>query len=135
MPGMERNTQQRKAICTVFQDADRPLSPRQVARAAKALTPGVGLATVYRNIKGLLASGWLVAVQMPGEPPLYEMRGHEHHHYFRCRLCEQVFNIHACPGDLAPLIPRGFRLEDHWLVLAGVCASCGKSRGAGRKRR
>ena len=128
MPPMERDTQQRRAICKVFQDADRPLSPREVAQAAKAQAPGVGLATVYRNIKGLVNGGRLVPVRIPGEPPLYELRGHAHHHYFRCRACTQVFNIHACPGDLAPLVPRGFRVEDHSIVLFGLCAACGRAR-------
>ena len=137
MPGIERNTQQRQAIHKVFQDADRPLSPQEVVKAAKAMTPGVGLATVYRNIKSLVEGGQLVAVQIPGQPPLYELSGHTHHHYFRCRACGQVYNIHACPGDLAPLIPKGFQLEDHWLVFSGVCSSCGKagSRQGGRQRR
>jgi len=30
------------------------------------------------------------------------------------------------PGNLEPLVPKGFVLEDHEVVLYGLCALCGK---------
>ena len=93
----------------------------------------LSIATVYRNVRSLVASGWLAEVQIPGEPPRYEAADREHHHYFSCRSCGQVSSVVACPGDLAPLVPRGFRLEGHSIVLYGQCAACARPRRGGHE--
>ncbi|MFN5808672.1 MAG: transcriptional repressor, partial [Burkholderiales bacterium] len=36
----------------------------------------------------------------------------------------RVFDIHACPGELSDLAPRGFVVEDHELTLYGRCLDC-----------
>lgn len=122
---MERDTQQRRAIRTAIEQADRPLSPREVLDASKTLSPGLGIATVYRTLKSWLESGWLQQVDLPGEPPRYELHGKQHHHHFHCRQCDRVYELEGCPDGLPRLTPVGFSLEAHELVLYGRCASCG----------
>lgn len=124
---MERNTKQRDAIREVFERTARPLGPTEVLEAGRSQVAGLGIATVYRTINSLVESGWLVPVELPGEPPRYERAGGAHHHHFRCRLCDRVFEIEGCPGDLSDLTPRGFVLEAHEVVLYGQCASCATS--------
>ena len=79
---MERNTRQRSAIREAIAQADRPLLPQEVLDAAQQAVPGMGLATVYRNLKGLVEEGALQAVNLPGENPRFEVAGHQHHHHF-----------------------------------------------------
>jgi len=86
--------------------------------------PGLGIATVYRNLKALVEEGELQAVNLPGENPRFEVVGHQHHHHFQCRQCERVFDVHACPGDLSGMAPQGFTVEDHDLTLYGRCKDC-----------
>ncbi|MEW6280573.1 MAG: transcriptional repressor, partial [Candidatus Eremiobacterota bacterium] len=50
---MERNTRQRDAIRRALADANRPLAPQEVLEEARRYSPGLGIATVYRNLKGL----------------------------------------------------------------------------------
>lgn len=121
---MERDTQQRRAIRTAIEQAGRPLSPREVLDASKTLSPGLGIATVYRTLKSWLESGWLQQVDLPGEPPRYELHGKQHHHHFHCRQCDRVYELEGCPEGLRTLTPVGFSLEAHELVLYGRCASC-----------
>lgn len=121
---MERNTKQRDAIREVFERTARPLGPTEVLEAGRAHVAGLGIATVYRTINSLVESGWLVPVELPGEAPRYERSGAAHHHHFRCRACDRVFEIEGCPGDLSELTPRGFVLEAHEVVLYGLCATC-----------
>jgi len=121
---MERNTRQRDAIRQVFEDTPRPLGPTEVLEYGRSHVSKLGIATVYRTINSLVESGWLVPVELPGEPPRYERSGSAHHHHFRCRLCSRVFEIHGCPGDLQHLAPDGFRLESHEVVLYGLCNKC-----------
>lgn len=121
---MERRTRQRDAIRRVFEEAGRPLGPTEVLDAGRAHVRGLGIATVYRTIASLVEAQWLTPVELPGEPPRYEVAGQAHHHHFRCRACTRVFEIHGCPGSLEQLMPAGFRLERHEVVLYGVCESC-----------
>lgn len=132
---MERNTRQRTAIRQVIADAGRPLLPQEILQAAGVVVPGLSLATVYRNLRALVDEGELLAVTLPGEVPRYEIAGHEHHHHFQCERCERVFEVHACPGNLAGLAPEGFSVERHELTLYGRCADCGDKKRSGGSRK
>ena len=121
---MERSTRQRSAIRDAIADAGRPLLPQEVLDAAKNQVPGLGIATVYRNLKALALEGELRSVDLPGENPRYELVGQAHHHHFQCNACHRVFDVHACPGDLSKLAPLGFTVEDHDLTLYGKCGDC-----------
>ncbi len=131
---MERNTRQRSAIRDAIAQADRPLLPQEVLDAAQKDVPGLGIATVYRNLKVLVGEGELQAVNLPGENPRFELVGHQHHHHFQCRQCQRVFDVHACPGDLSRLAPQGFTVEDHDLTLYGRCSDCALARTAGARK-
>ncbi|MEP6833334.1 MAG: transcriptional repressor [Gemmatimonas sp.] len=121
---MERNTRQRDTIRDVFANSKQPLSPFEVLVAGRRALCGLGIATVYRTINSLIESGWLNAVELPGDAPRYEKAGSGHHHHFQCRLCTGVFEIRGCPGDLTSLTPAGFVLEGHEVVLYGQCTKC-----------
>ena len=127
---MERNTRQRDTIRDVFANSTQPLSPFEVLLAGRRTLRGLGIATVYRTINALVESGWLNAVELPGDSPRYERSGSGHHHHFQCRQCTGVYEIRGCPGDLKALTPAGFELEAHEVVLYGRCQKClaGESR-------
>lgn len=132
---MERSTRQRAAIRSTIEAAGRPLSPQEVLDAAQAEVPGLAIATVYRNLKLLVDAGEIVPVTLPGESPRYEAQQAGHHHHFQCTQCKRVFDVHACPGDLAALAPRGFTVDHHELTLYGRCDQCAapRKRSAGGK--
>ncbi len=121
---MIRTTRQRTAIRDVFEKANRPLGAPEVLESAKSNVKGLGIATVYRTIKGLLDEGWLVPVDVPGEPPRYELSGKEHHHHFHCKQCGRVFEVEGCVENLKRLLPPGFRITGHEVFLFGHCAQC-----------
>lgn len=84
----------------------------------------MGLSTVYRTIAALVDEKWLQAVTLPGQPDRYETAGRHHHHHFHCTLCGGVFEVDACPGDLAAIAPKGFKVHDHEVILTGWCKAC-----------
>lgn len=131
---MERNTRQRNAIRDAIHHAARPLLPQEVLYAAQQGVPGLGMATVYRNLKALVEEGELQAVNLPGENPRFEAVGQAHHHHFQCRQCQRVFDVHACPGDLSRLAPQGFTVDDHDLTLYGRCKDCAPTAARNTKR-
>lgn len=121
---MQRRTQQRGAIRSALQTADRPLSPQEILGAARDDVPGLGIATVYRNVKNLIDDGWLRAVELPGTPSRYEVAGKRHHHHFHCQRCDRVFEVEECPGSLQDLTPADFELDAHEIILYGTCSTC-----------
>jgi len=124
---MARHTTQRQAIQAVFDTANRPIGPQEVRQAAQEASPALGMATVYRAINNLLEEGWLVSVNLPGEPARYERAGKRHHHHFHCNQCNRVFEADGCSLSLKNLVPEGFKLMTHEIVLYGLCAGCSVS--------
>lgn len=121
---MERATRQRDAIHSALAEAGRPLTPQEIHTFAQQRAPALGIATVYRTINAMLQTGDLISVLLPGESARYELAGHEHHHHFRCKACDRVFEVDGCPGDMQRLAPQGFRVESHDLTLYGRCRDC-----------
>ena len=123
-----RSTQQRREIRELFEQNDRPLAADEVLQLAQERIPGLGMATVYRTIKGLIDEGWLIAVEVPGQPPRYEIRGKNHHHHFHCLECGRLFELDGCLEQLGEMVPANFRAVDHVVLIYGYCAACGRGR-------
>lgn len=121
---MQRKTSQREAIKGVFASAGRPLTAQEVLDGARDGVPSLGIATVYRALKALQEEGILSAVELPGETVRYDLSDKPHHHHFLCRGCKKAFIVENCPGNLSRLVPEGFRLEAHEIVLKGLCPNC-----------
>ena len=73
-----RDTKQRAAIRDTFKNAgNRLLSPKEVTAMASEQIPGLGIATVYRNIKTMVSLGELQAVMLPGQADRYTLAERE----------------------------------------------------------
>ena len=144
---MERQTRQQHAVMQVISDTGRSLSPQEVWALAQQVVPRINLSTVYRQLKVLQTQGRVARVELPGQDTRFEAvapakrasargrrdiathMGHgsaglAHHHHFHCLVCEQVFPLHACPGGMDKLVPRGYEVQRHDLTLHGRCPSC-----------
>ncbi len=121
---MQRDTAQRRAILQVVHEAKRPLSPQEILERAQGNVPKLGIATVYRTVKSMEEAGDLAPVDLPGEGRRYERSGLKHHHHFSCRNCGRVFDLEGCPGNMDRLVPNGFKLEHHEILLYGLCDRC-----------
>ncbi len=126
---MERSTRQRTAIRSAIDLAGRPLSPQEILEKANKEVSSLGMATIYRNLKLLVDEGVIQLVHLPNANPLYESvhPEHAHHHHFQCKICQRVFDIHACVESIEQLAPQGFAVEHHELTLYGTCAECASS--------
>jgi Fur family ferric uptake transcriptional regulator len=124
-PGLKfRRTVPRAAVVEAIRVAPHALTPPEILVAAKRRYPQVGIATVYRAIHSLIRSGEVAEVNLPGETSSrYEIAEKPHHHHFRCRRCSRLFDLPGCV-PLNGLLPSGFTMTRHAIVLYGFCAQC-----------
>ena len=101
-----------------------PRTAEEVRDGLEAAGVAIGLATVYRLLKRGAEEGRYAAVAVPGGGLRYEPADRGHHHHFHCGACDRVYDVDGCPGRFGPLVPEGFELEDHELLLHGRCAAC-----------
>jgi Fur family transcriptional regulator, ferric uptake regulator len=109
--------------------AEGPLTPQEILDRASRHPESLGLATVYRNLATMEASGEVVSVHLPNESRRYEVSGLGHHHHFRCDRCNTVYELDSsCPVAVLEgvTLPGGFEVRDHALTLYGVCPACAR---------
>ena len=131
-------TQPRLAVATVVLDAADHVSAEEVARRVEQRGVGVGLATVYRTLDLLVASG-LVQERDFGEgfrryEPVAPGQAHEH---CVCSSCGRVmeFSNDRLERMIALLAEEvEFRPHHHRLEVFGLCRECQQSNPLARTR-
>jgi Fur family ferric uptake transcriptional regulator len=88
---------------------------------------GVGLATVYRTLQAMAASGELDSLRTPDGQVAYRTCTPGHHHHLICRGCGRTVEV-ALP-ELEQLVrglasDHGFSRIDHELEFFGLCTAC-----------
>ena len=119
-------TRQRSAISEVISHAPGPLRPNEILDLASANVPRLGIATVYRTINLLLEAGEIQAVPIEANDVRYEPSNRGHHHHFLCQKCNTVFDMQGCAGHMNNMLPEGFEMEEHEILIRGTCAGCKK---------
>lgn len=129
-----RMTPQRREIALAASAMQGAFSASELAQSVRAGSLGVGLATVYRAVTALEASGWIARAGDRDGAALYVCCSHEgHHHHLVCTGCGRVEHA-ACPVEpvLADVAKdTGFRVTGHDVRLYGVCRDC-DLKGIGR---
>ena len=121
---MERKTPQRSAIAQVFLQHDRPMGVDDVLSHGRKIVESLNQATVYRNLKAMVASGRLRQFSHPSLGTLFELADKAHHHHFHCHKCNKIYELPGCALNQEKAVPEGFVLEEHEIFLSGVCRSC-----------
>lgn len=126
MTTVARNTKQKAAISSVFSQAKRPLTPQELLDGARTKLSSLSLGTVYRVVRAMVEEGAIVAVSVPGAPDRYETRecASHHHHHFHCDSCGRMFDVPGCGLHIEHLVPPGFAMKRHEVVLYGSCREC-----------
>lgn len=87
-----RSTRQRNAIHRAFEKTGRPLSPKEILEIAIHEVSGMGIATVYRNIRIMLDQHDLMTVEVPGQASRYFLAGRKKP-IFLCTKTNRAFFI------------------------------------------
>ncbi len=124
----QRNTWQRERVRDALADARGFVSAQSLHAALREENTGIGLATVYRALAGLAASGEADSLQSPDGEALYRacsMSGH--HHHLICRGCGLTVEIEATAVEQwarDTAARHGFRDAEHVVDIFGLCESC-----------
>ncbi|MGN8027381.1 Fur family transcriptional regulator [Microbacterium sp. 22242] len=124
----QRNTWQRERVREELADARGFVSAQTLHAALRDANTGIGLATVYRALAGLAASGEADSLQSPEGEALYRACHTEgHHHHLICRSCGLTVEIEATDVEQwarRTAAQHGFRDAEHVVDIFGLCATC-----------
>ncbi|CAN7527367.1 Fur family transcriptional regulator [Microbacterium maritypicum] len=132
----QRNTWQRERVREALADARGFVSAQSLHAALRDDNTGIGLATVYRALAGLAASGDADSLQSPEGEALYRACTTQgHHHHLICRSCGLTVEIEA--KDVEQWAHRtaalhGFTEAAHVVDIFGLCTPCANKRDAER---
>lgn len=123
-----RTTKQRTIILEILKANKNPIAATQLLTLAQAKYPTLNKTTIYRTLDRLIEEKMVEAILLKGGIVHYEVAdGHaHHHHHFVCTTCAKVYCLEGCVGNIEILLPKGFTMTNHELVLRGVCVDCNK---------
>jgi Fur family ferric uptake transcriptional regulator len=125
-----RLTEARKAVVETVAATQHALSPVEVYDRARSSSPKLGLVTVYRTLEKLEQLGLIQRVHQAHGCQAFIACGSGHEHLLLCTKCGAA--EHFTGDELGPLITSiskqtGYKVEEHWLQLFGLCKKCRKA--------
>ncbi|MEJ1298367.1 MAG: ferric iron uptake transcriptional regulator [Candidatus Sedimenticola sp. (ex Thyasira tokunagai)] len=89
----------------------------------------IGIATIYRVLTQCEQAGLVKRLQFEGGRSVFELAEEDHHDHIVCIRCGYVeeFNDEVIEQRQQEIAARtGFTMEDHSMILYGLCAKCRK---------
>lgn len=126
---VKRNTWQKSAVKHALSEAIGFVSAQQLHLVLKNHGSSIGLATVYRALNELSASGEADSLQSSDGELLYRACGEGHHHHLICRNCGKTVEIEADRVESwADQVAKshGFSSPSHTIDIFGTCSGCQK---------
>lgn len=129
---MERYSKQREIILEVLKNRkDHPTAEMLYNEIAQKM-PGIGIATVYRNLASLYKTGKIQKIEtMQGEADRFDgdLRPHIH---FECSKCNEIYDIFLDEEENTELNDKLTELTkiinadftSYKIVLKGLCKKC-----------
>lgn len=129
---MERYSKQREIILEVLKNRkDHPTAEMLYNEIAQKM-PGIGIATVYRNLASLYKTGKIQKIEtMQGEADRFDgdLRPHIH---FECSKCNEIYDIFLDEEENTELNDKLTELTkiinvdftSSKIVLKGLCQKC-----------
>jgi len=129
----QRNTWQRDRVRAALSDTPGFVSAQDLHAALRDDNTGIGLATVYRALATLAASGEADQLQSPEGEAIYRACSSEgHHHHLICRNCGTTVEIQATDVEewaQRTAAAHGFTRAEHVVDIFGLCATCSAAAG------
>jgi Fur family ferric uptake transcriptional regulator len=129
-----RMTEQRRAIFNAFIKTDRHLSAEEIYDIVKQAKVGVGIATVWRNMKLIREAGLAEEHHFRDGRVRYERRTPANHGHMICTECGRPVEFDTT--EITPFLERiseinSFKAEDYRISIFGKCFLCTREKGEG----
>lgn len=127
-PGV-RSTRQRAAVAGLLEDSAEFRSAQELHEELRRRREDIGLATVYRALQSMAASGVIDTLRTDSGESLYRRCSEQHHHHLVCRACGatvevQGRGVEAWTTKVAE--EHGFSEVTHSIEIFGLCRDCGE---------
>jgi Fe2+ or Zn2+ uptake regulation protein len=116
-----------RVLVHILANSPRALGAIDVYDLGRKEYPRLGLVTVYRTLEKLEALGLIQRVHQADGCHMYLRSADGHQHILLCTRCGQVEYFTGDDlNDLTAAVARqsGFEVQEHWLQLHGLCATC-----------
>ncbi len=121
-----RQTKQRSLVLDSVIKLHNHPTAQEVYDYVHGVYPGIGKATVYRNLNLLADEGKLKRVEAISGPVHFDSTLCEHSH-LECKICKKVIDVEfPISEELYENIESttGFTCIDRSLVINGICPTC-----------
>lgn len=121
----EKNTIQRKVILEELSLLKSHPTADELFQIIRIRLPKISLATVYRNLADLAASGRIRKTELPGGKARFETKIEPHFH-LRCVHCEAIEDLPLSKEEIGDFLKDKVtrRVQDFELCFSGLCRSC-----------
>lgn len=118
-----------KILGVLETSSQRHMSAEDVYKALLNSDEDIGLATVYRVLTQFEGAGLVCRQHFEGGQSVFELNRGSHHDHLVCLRCGKVVEffeeiIEERQQQIAER--HGFTLEDHSMVIYGMCPDCRK---------
>ncbi|WP_295451303.1 ferric iron uptake transcriptional regulator [uncultured Thiodictyon sp.] len=127
--GLKITRPREKVLSVLERSRRRHLSAEDVYKELLITGEDVGLATVYRVLTQFEEAGLVCRRHFETGQSVFELNRGEHHDHLVCVRCNRVMEFADAlieERQRAIAVQHGFVMEDHALVIYGVCAACAK---------
>lgn len=120
-------TRQQATVLHGLQRSEEFTSAQALHTRLRADGATVGLATVYRTLAALAASGDIDVLRTDEGEAMYRACSTDHHHHLLCRECGRTVEVDGPAVEVwaaKVAAEHAFRDVRHTVELVGVCANC-----------
>jgi Fur family ferric uptake transcriptional regulator len=120
-------TRQQATVLDGLQRSEEFTSAQVLHTRLRADGATVGLATVYRTLAALAASGDIDVLRTDEGEAMYRACSTDHHHHLLCRECGRTVEVDGPAVEIwaaKVAAEHAFRDVRHTVELVGVCADC-----------
>ena len=127
-----RYSKQRNLVLNILRENPVHPTAEWIFEKAREEMPGIGVATVYRNLNGLVEGG--VIVRIPGIDGVDRFDGnHMPHYHMKCNDCGKLFDLEpeseTALQRMESVIRETFPMEAveiklNTMLLKGTCKQC-----------
>lgn len=123
-----RHSTQREVIYETLKNTTSHPDVDAIYKEVKRRLPDIGVATVYRNLKMLVAAGKVNTLETTRNCIHYDADVSNHSHFI-CSECGKITDVFIKSDLTEELEKSGYRVEREKFVFYGICPECIEKKG------